>query len=71
MNSYPPAPQEHEWVVSTYSGPEGGNCLQWAPAHAVSHGVVPVRDSKRPIGPVLNLSPSAFAGLVAYAKQSR
>ncbi|WP_309248694.1 DUF397 domain-containing protein [Streptomyces sp. MNP-20] len=31
-------------------------------------GVVPVRDSKVPDGPILLVSPSAFAGLVRLAK---
>ncbi|MFD9484272.1 DUF397 domain-containing protein [Streptomyces sp. NPDC059991] len=44
--------------MSTYSGAEGGNCLQWAPTYAAS-GAVPVRDSKRPNGP--QIAPSAIA----------
>ncbi|MFI6288902.1 DUF397 domain-containing protein [Streptomyces sp. NPDC051018] len=38
-----------------------------APGYA---DVVPVRDSKNPTGPTLHLAPSAFAGLVTYAKNT-
>ncbi|GGP71925.1 DUF397 domain-containing protein [Streptomyces melanogenes] len=62
---------QYDWVKSSYSGPDGGQCLEWAPEYASAHGVVPVRDSKNATGPILSLSPGAFAGLVAYAKQDR
>ncbi|MYY13188.1 DUF397 domain-containing protein [Streptomyces sp. SID4919] len=32
--------------------------------------MVPVRDSKVPAGPVLMVSPEAFAGLVALARET-
>ncbi|MFF0445529.1 DUF397 domain-containing protein [Streptomyces sp. NPDC004609] len=35
-----------------------------------STDVVPVRDSKNPSGPALHLTPRAFAGLLAYAKNT-
>ncbi|MFH8980874.1 DUF397 domain-containing protein [Streptomyces varsoviensis] len=57
------------WVRSSYSGPEGGQCVEWAPG-AVAHGVVPVRDSKDPEGPVLAVSPGAWAAFVAFAARS-
>ncbi|MCM2391828.1 DUF397 domain-containing protein [Streptomyces albipurpureus] len=56
------------WIKSSYSE-NGGACVEWAPVFA-SSGVVPVRDSKRVNGPVLLVSPSAFAGLVALARSS-
>lgn len=59
-----------QWFKSSYSN-NGGQCIEVAANLAASHGVIPVRDSKTPNGPVLNLSPASFAGLVAYAKQSR
>ncbi|MFF5369352.1 DUF397 domain-containing protein [Streptomyces sp. NPDC013187] len=40
------------WVKSSYSSPEGGNCVEWAPSEIVT-GRVPVRDSKIPEGPAL------------------
>ncbi|MFI1825062.1 DUF397 domain-containing protein [Streptomyces sp. NPDC020412] len=57
------------WVKSSYSE-NGGQCIEWAPSHASITGVVPVRDSKRPAGPVLLLSADAFAGLVALARSA-
>ncbi|MER6525220.1 DUF397 domain-containing protein [Streptomyces sp. NPDC001508] len=55
------------WVKSSYSGPEGGNCLEWAPSKIAS-GTVPVRDSKAPEVGVLVLSPSAWSSFVSYAQ---
>ncbi|MGW1145006.1 DUF397 domain-containing protein [Streptomyces sp. NPDC002454] len=55
------------WVKSTYSAPNGGHCVEWAPAVASAHGVVPVRDSKVSGGPVLLVSPESWAGFVALA----
>lgn len=57
------------WVKSSYSSPEGGNCLEWAPS-AISAGMVPVRDSKAPEGPSLSLSPSAWSAFVTFASQA-
>ncbi|MET8977719.1 DUF397 domain-containing protein [Streptomyces sp. NPDC004539] len=56
------------WIKSTYSDGEGGNCVEWAPAYAATHPLVPLRDSKNPTGPTLMLTPTAFAGLVALAR---
>ncbi|MFJ7419757.1 DUF397 domain-containing protein [Streptomyces uncialis] len=58
------------WVKSTYSGPDGGTCVEWAPSYASTTGTVPIRDSKRPTGPALMVSTSAFAGLVTLAKRA-
>ncbi|GAA2238770.1 hypothetical protein GCM10010232_26940 [Streptomyces amakusaensis] len=63
-------PQAAVWVKSTYSGPDGGTCIEWVPAHASVTGTVPVRDSKRPSGPVLMVSAPAFAGLVTLARSA-
>ncbi|MCQ8771764.1 DUF397 domain-containing protein [Streptomyces telluris] len=51
-----------EWAKSSYSGDGGDNCLEWAPS--VSPGIIPVRDSKTPDGPVLAFSPAAWAAFV-------
>ncbi|KUL37503.1 hypothetical protein ADL22_21335 [Streptomyces sp. NRRL F-4489] len=56
-----------KWVKSSYSG-NGGSCIEWAQEHARSTGEVLVRDSKNPSGPMLTLTPQAFAGLVRFAK---
>ncbi|MET8831867.1 DUF397 domain-containing protein [Streptomyces sp. NPDC004610] len=58
------------WVKSSYSTQNGGSCVEWLPAHATTTGIVPVRDSKRTDGPVLNVSVRAFAGLVALARSA-
>ncbi|WP_405614882.1 DUF397 domain-containing protein [Streptomyces sp. NBC_01511] len=55
-----------QWVKSTYSNGNGGGCVEWAPAHIPTTGTVPVRDSKDPAGPVLTLTPTAWATFVAY-----
>ncbi|ASY34783.1 MULTISPECIES: DUF397 domain-containing protein [unclassified Streptomyces] len=59
-----------QWFRSSYSG-QGGECVEVAPGLVASHGVVPVRDAKRPAGPVLRVGVPAFAGLVAMAKSTR
>ncbi|MFF0446209.1 DUF397 domain-containing protein [Streptomyces sp. NPDC004609] len=55
------------WAKSSYSD-NGGNCVEWAPAHASATGIVPVRDSKTPTTPILNLSATAFSAFVAGVK---
>ncbi|TXS67411.1 DUF397 domain-containing protein [Streptomyces sp. sk2.1] len=55
------------WVKSSYSG-NGGSCVEWAPAHASVTGIVPVRDSKDPHGPVLAVPAASFASFVAGVK---
>ncbi|WP_030941237.1 DUF397 domain-containing protein [Streptomyces sp. NRRL S-646] len=49
------------WRKSTYSGGSGGNCLEVTDAHP---GVVPVRDSKNPLGPKLVFRAEAWAAFV-------
>ncbi|MEU9609678.1 DUF397 domain-containing protein [Streptomyces sp. NPDC048057] len=61
-------PYPRMWVKSSYSDPNGGNCVEWAPAHASATDVVPVRDSKVPAGPVLRVPATAFAAFVAGIK---
>jgi hypothetical protein len=46
------------WVKSSYSGNNGGDCVEIVPAFPV---VVPVRDSKVQDGPVLVLTRSAWS----------
>ncbi|MFJ5884392.1 Scr1 family TA system antitoxin-like transcriptional regulator [Kitasatospora cineracea] len=52
---------------SSYSDSNGGNCVQPALNLAGSHGVVLVRDSKDPQGPVLTVSPAAWGAFAAAA----
>ncbi|WP_338781685.1 DUF397 domain-containing protein [Streptomyces sp. DG1A-41] len=55
------------WVKSTYSGGEGGQCLEWLPTQAAASGVVPVRDSKAPGGPILTFPAAQWNSFVHYA----
>lgn len=50
-----------EWVKSTYSEGNGGNCVEVAPGFA---GIVPVRDSKDPEGPALVFRGGAWRDFV-------
>ena len=49
------------WHKSSYSGGSGGNCLEVADGHPT---VVPVRDSKNPLGPKLVFRAEAWAAFV-------
>ncbi|WP_406305750.1 DUF397 domain-containing protein [Streptomyces sp. NBC_00885] len=64
MNTIPPL----QWVKSSYSSPEGGNCLEWAPSVAAASGLVPVRDSKNPEGPALTFPADEWTHFVTFAK---
>lgn len=55
------------WFKSSHSS-NGGACLEVATNLIASHGVVPVRDSKTPDGPILTLTPDAWAGLLQFAR---
>ncbi|MGC5363711.1 DUF397 domain-containing protein [Streptomyces sp. DT24] len=55
------------WFKSSYSD-NGGTCVEWAPMHASVTGVVPVRDSKDPAGPVLAVATHAFTSFVTGVK---
>ncbi|MFB7181996.1 DUF397 domain-containing protein [Streptomyces sp. NPDC056257] len=49
------------WRKSSYSGDTGGQCVECAPLEG---GLVAVRDSKNPDGPVFTVHPAAFATFV-------
>ena len=49
------------WRKSTYSGGGGDNCLEAADGHPT---IVPVRDSKTPLGPKLVFRAEAWAAFV-------
>ncbi|GHD29487.1 DUF397 domain-containing protein [Streptomyces galbus] len=53
-----------QWRKSSYSGDQGGECLEVAltPSPAIA-----VRDSKNPAGPVLSFRPGAFQEFVAWS----
>ncbi|QMU75789.1 DUF397 domain-containing protein [Streptacidiphilus sp. PB12-B1b] len=53
------------WRKASYSGPNGGECVE------IGEGltnVAPVRDSKDPHGPALLFTPEAVAAFVAAVK---
>ncbi|MFJ8668105.1 DUF397 domain-containing protein [Streptomyces sp. NPDC093600] len=52
------------WFTSSYSD-NGGQCVEVATNLAASRGVVPVRDSKNPSGPVLDVPTTAFTSFIA------
>ncbi|MEU5010392.1 DUF397 domain-containing protein [Streptomyces sp. NPDC021749] len=53
------------WAKSSYSGDNGGNCIEVAPGIP---GVVPVRDSKDPHGPVLLFPAGGWGSFLAAVK---
>ncbi|MER0246532.1 DUF397 domain-containing protein [Streptomyces sp. HSW2009] len=59
---------EQVWVKSSYSGGDGGECIEWAPNHAAVTGAVPVRDSKDPHGPALHFDTAAWTAFVTDVK---
>ncbi|MFF2502083.1 DUF397 domain-containing protein [Streptomyces sp. NPDC058067] len=52
---------ELAWFKSSYSGAEGGQCVEIAVTPAEVH----VRDSKRTSGPAIGVGAEAWAGFVA------
>jgi hypothetical protein len=72
-----------QWFKSTYSGSEGGECLEvaytWQKSSysgsesgqcvevAACPHTVHIRDSKNPTGPVFTVSPEAWAAFTDYA----
>lgn len=56
------------WRKSSYSGNEGGSCLEVLDNHPSG---IPVRDSKLPHGPALLFSPANWSAFVTAVKQSR
>ncbi|MFG2107006.1 DUF397 domain-containing protein [Micromonospora chersina] len=55
------------WRKSTRSGSNGGACVEVADNLP---GVVGVRDSKDPTGPVLAFTPQTWRAFVAFAKRA-
>ncbi|MER6615612.1 DUF397 domain-containing protein [Streptomyces xantholiticus] len=56
--------QQLHWYKSSYSGGEGGSCVEIADGH----GAVHVRDSKRLTGPRLAVPAAAWADFVAFTR---
>ncbi|WP_262387276.1 DUF397 domain-containing protein [Streptomyces sp. TRM49041] len=55
-------------MKSSYSGNDGGNCIEIAPAIP---DVVPVRDSKTPDGPALAFDRSAWSSFVSAIQRDQ
>ncbi|MCG7526642.1 DUF397 domain-containing protein [Streptomyces sp. OfavH-34-F] len=55
------------WFKSSYSGAEGGQCVEVAAGGDAVH----VRDSKAASGPALRVSMNAWAGLIRFAATDR
>jgi hypothetical protein len=53
------------WRKSSYSGSNGGNCVEVADNLP---GVIAVRDSKDPAGPVLSFTPDDWRAFTAEIK---
>ncbi|HEY3958179.1 MAG TPA: DUF397 domain-containing protein [Streptosporangiaceae bacterium] len=56
------------WVKSSYSNGQGGNCVECA---ASPRGIVAVRDSKNPDGPKLTFTPAQWQAFTNAVKISR
>ncbi|MFF8026359.1 DUF397 domain-containing protein [Streptomyces sp. NPDC007896] len=54
------------WHKSSYSGGGGDNCLEVASGHPT---LIPVRDSKNPLGPTLTFRSEAWTAFVAELKR--
>lgn len=54
------------WRKSSRSGSNGGSCVEVADNLP---GVVGVRDSKDPTGPVLTFDPQTWQAFIGFAKQ--
>nr|WP_030546722.1 DUF397 domain-containing protein [Streptomyces albus] len=53
------------WRKSSYSNPDGGECVEVADGFAVA---VPVRDSKNPHGPVITFPADGWDTFIAAVK---
>ncbi|MCX4731394.1 DUF397 domain-containing protein [Streptomyces sp. NBC_01363] len=72
-----------EWFKSSYSGSDGGECLEVAydwqkSSHSGSEGgecvevaahpaAIHIRDSKNPDGPILTVAPTTWAAFAGFA----
>lgn len=52
------------WLKSSYSGGEGGACVEVAACAATIH----VRDSKNTDGPMLTFAPTSWASFVSFTQ---
>ncbi|RLU96794.1 DUF397 domain-containing protein [Streptomyces griseocarneus] len=57
------------WKKSHYCEGDGGECLEWAPAH-VPTDTVPIRDSKAPGRTPLRIPPETWSAFVTDVKDT-
>ncbi|MHB6907217.1 DUF397 domain-containing protein [Streptomyces sp. DB-54] len=57
-----------DWLKSSYSDGDGGQCLEFSPTPAPTHALVPLRDSKCPGGPVIIVSVTGWSSFVDAVK---
>ncbi|MFE7358257.1 DUF397 domain-containing protein [Streptomyces sp. NPDC057543] len=78
---------EREWFKSSYSGSDGGECLEVAydwqkSSYSGSEGgqcveiaahpaVIHIRDSKNPDGPTLTVAPTTWTAFAGFAADRR
>ncbi|WP_235029262.1 DUF397 domain-containing protein [Streptomyces sp. 3213.3] len=59
-----------QWRKSSYSGDQGGDCVEIAETPRLATPTTPttllIRDSKTPAGPILTLDPAAFTTFVNW-----
>ncbi|MFJ2233944.1 DUF397 domain-containing protein [Streptomyces sp. NPDC087859] len=56
-----------EWRKSSYSGDQGGDCVEIAAAPATIAIAIAIRDSKNPTGPILTIAPATFHHFVSWS----
>jgi hypothetical protein len=66
MTSHPADLSRAVWQKSTYSGSNGGQCVEVA---RNLPGIVAIRDSKNPDGPKLIVSPDAWRAFASSVRQ--
>ncbi|MFE9329715.1 DUF397 domain-containing protein [Streptomyces sp. NPDC006925] len=59
---------ETQWIKSSYSDGQGGNCVEWAPGLVSDGGPVPVRDSKAVERGALSFPQAAWRAFVGDIK---
>ena len=57
-----------EWVKSSYSDANGGNCIEFSRARCTAHGLVPIRDSKVPDGDVITVPAAGWSSFLQAVK---
>ncbi|MEU0382996.1 DUF397 domain-containing protein [Streptomyces chartreusis] len=56
-------PAGTQWRKSSYSGDQGGSCVEIAETAPTT---IAVRDSKNPAGPILTLDPATFTTFINW-----